>query len=223
MLRCAAMCGAVLLTPAAHAQTSDNQVWTSVSITGPVSDTSRFLVWFDGHARFSDDAGGLGVSILRPGIGWKASDSVSLWGGYARVTSDAGDGDLEEDRLWQQATYSLPDFLSGQVSGRTRLEQRWLETSDDTGWRLRQSFRWSRGLNGSPLSLAVWNETFFAFNDADWGQQAGYDQNRAFAGMTFRMTERSQLEFGYLNNHVQRNGPDASNHNLVVSFSFRPS
>ncbi|MEZ6013185.1 MAG: DUF2490 domain-containing protein [Hyphomonas sp.] len=206
----------------AHAQTTDQQIWTSVLVSGPVSDDSRLLVWFDGHARFSDDMGGLGVSILRPGLGWKMNDNLSLWGGYARVTSDSGRGDLEEYRFWQQATYSLPGMFAGKSSGRTRLEQRWREAGDDTGWRLRQSLRWTKTLEETPISLVLWNETFVAFNEADWGQADGYDQNRAFAGLGFRLTDRSQLELGYLHNHIRRSGPDASNHNLAVSLSVRP-
>lgn len=218
----AVLAGALFFISPAHAQTTDRQVWTAVSFTGPVSEESRLLIWFDGHARFSDDVGGLGVSILRPGLGWKLNDDVSLWSGYARVTSDAGSGDIEEDRFWQQSTYSLPDFLDGQVSGRTRLEQRWRDTGDGTGWRLRQSFRWSRQISEMPFSLVLWNETFVAFNETDWGQQSGYDQNRAFAGVGIKMNGRSQIELGYLNNHIRRSGPDASNHNLVVSLSLRP-
>jgi hypothetical protein len=218
----ATLSGALLFISPAYAQTTDRQVWTAVSFTGPVWEDSRLLMWFDGHARFSDDAGGLGVSILRPGLGWKVNDKVSLWSGYARVTSDTGSGDIEEDRFWQQSTYSLPGFLDGHVSGRTRLEQRWRDIGDGTGWRLRQSFRWSKQISETPLSLVLWNETFVAFNETDWGQQSGYDQNRAFAGVGFKMNERSQIDFGYLNNHIRRSGPDTSNHNLVVSLSLRP-
>ena len=203
------------------AQTSDQQVWTSVSMTGPVAENSRLLIWFDGHARFSQDAEGLGVTILRPGLGWKVNDKVSLWGGYARVTSDSGSGDLEEDRFWQQSTYSVSKLFSGQVSGRTRLEQRWRDTGDDTGWRLRQSFRWARPLGSDNLSLVLSNEIFWSLNDADWGQGEGYDQNRAFAGFAVKVSDRSQFEFGYLNNHIRRPGPDASNNNLAISYSLR--
>ena len=71
----------------ASVKADDNQLWAAFLLNGPVSDDNNFLVWFDGHARFRDDASDLGVSIIRPGVGWRMNDTVSLWAGYARVIS----------------------------------------------------------------------------------------------------------------------------------------
>ena len=47
---------------------SDFQAWNALAIAGPVKDDGRFLLWFDAHARFRDDASDLGheVQIPRP-------------------------------------------------------------------------------------------------------------------------------------------------------------
>lgn len=217
-IRAAAAAISLALAAPAAAQDPDGdfQAWSALFVSGPASKDSRVLLWFDGHARFRDDAGDLGVSILRPGIGWRVNPDLDLWAGYARVISrpEAG-ADVEENRLWQQATYPIAPAFGGALAGRTRLEQRFRETGDDTGWRLRQFVRWESAAR--PVSLVAWNELFVNFNDADWGQNAGFDQNRLFAGAAWRPNKSVRFEGGYLNNVL--NLPGASeqvNHNLSV-------
>lgn len=195
---------------------SDFQAWSAVILTARPAESSRLLLWFDGHARFGNDASDLGVSILRPGVGWRVSDNLDLWTGYARIVSRAGDApEIEEDRLWQQATYPVTDILGGKLSGRTRLEQRFRETGADTGWRLRQFARWERRFAGSPFSVLLADELFINVNDADWGQRAGFDQNRLFIGGALRLSKQARFEAGYLNNILNLAGPDdRTNHNL---------
>lgn len=196
---------------------SDTQGWAAFAVSGPVKTDGRFLVWFDAHARFRDDVGELGVSIIRPGVGWQATKDVQLWAGYARVTNHLDGPDIAEDRIWQQATYSLGDLLGGSFSGRTRLEQRFREGGADAGHRLRQFFRWSYPLGGE-WSAVVWDELFFPLNDADWGQRSGFDQNRGFAGLAWKPAPRLRLEAGYLNNYINgAAGADRVNHNLSVA------
>jgi hypothetical protein len=208
------------LSGAAHAQSdSDFQAWSALFFTGKPAEDSRLLLWFDGHARFNDDASDLGVSIIRPGLGWRVSDKVDLWAGYARVVSrsDAAP-DVEENRIWQQATYPVSTLFGGALTGRTRLEQRFRETGDDTGWRVRQFVRWERRFEGSPLSPVIANELFVNVNDADWGQQSGFDQNRLFAGGAWRVSKNVRLEGGYLHNRLNTAGPGGqTNHNVFFN------
>ncbi len=200
----------------------DFQLWTALSANGPVSDDSRFLVWFDGHARFRDDASELGVSIIRPGVGWRLNDDVSAWAGYARVVARRdGAPDVKENRIWQQATYRLGGAFGGALSGRTRLEQRLIEGADDTGWRARQMIRYARPLADTPFSAVVSNETFIAFNDTDWGAASGYDQSRNFVGVGYKLADNVSVESGYMLNHIARqNTDDDFNHVVSVSLSL---
>lgn len=215
----AAGCAAFASTQAAA---DDAQLWTALFVNGPVAADSRLMVWFDGHARFRDDVERLGVSILRPGVGWRLDDNgTTLWAGYARVVSRSETApNVEENRLWQQATYRIGEASGFRVSGRTRLEQRFVSTGDDTGWRLRQFVRAEKKFGASDFSMVGWNETFFAFNDTDWGARSGYDQNRAFIGAGWQAAKNWRLEGGYLFNHIRRaNAPDALNHALSLSIS----
>lgn len=214
-------CSALLAMCAttARADTSDFQAWSALALSGTPSDESRFLLWFDGHARFRDDAGRLGVSIIRPGIGWRVSESLDLWLGYARVVARAGGApDVEEDRVWQQATYPISAVWGGKLSGRSRLEQRFRDSQDDTGWRIRQFLRWEKPLASEGLSVVLWDELFVDLNNTNWGQDTGFGQNRLFAGLARRWSQGMRAEIGYLHNAINTAGPNnASNHNLSAS------
>jgi len=124
------------------ASANENQLWLAVATNGAISEESKWRYWFDGHARSQDDRSELGVSIIRPGIGYRVSDNVTVWGGYGRIVARRAGPDTDENRIWQQATYPISSaWWGGKLTGRTRLEQRLIEGADDTGHRVRQSFR----------------------------------------------------------------------------------
>lgn len=210
------ICIQVVISPA---RAQDTQLWTALISNGPVKKDSRLLLWFDGHARYSDDVSRLGVSILRPAIGYKLNNNISLWTGYAYVVSRAdGRNNIIDQRIWQQATYSIGQGDWGSLSGRTRLEQRFLNTGDDTGYRLRQFVRYTKPL-APKWKFVAWNEIFIALNDTDFGAEDGLDQNRTFVGANFAVSKRFSLEAGYLLNRLRRPGADGlTNHNISLNF-----
>lgn len=219
LIRCIAVVGAAVCIAPAHAD--DTQGWLAGFVSGPVAKDSRVLVWFDGHARYRDDAADLDVTILRPGVGWRVGNGLDLWVGYARVTTERPGPNVEEDRAWQQATYPVTEWFGGRLTGRTRLEQRFRDAGSDTGWRLRQFFRYARPLGPeSPFGLLLANEVFVSFNDADWGQRSGFDQNRALAGGYYQPHPRFRLEAGYMHQYIRGPGaaPDRTNHNVSLAF-----
>lgn len=206
------------LAASGPALADDNQLWSSVNVSGPATQGSRVLLWFDGHARFREDGQELDVTLFRPGVGYRINPKLDVWAGYVRVAARRDGPDLIEDRAWQQATYQLAEAAGSRLSGRTRLEQRFRDTGDDTGWRVRQQLRFVRPVAGTPLSLVAHDEIFFSLNDADWGQRSGFDQNRAFLGGAWQATKPVRLEAGYLNQHIKGAGPapDRTNHILSV-------
>ncbi len=205
-----------VVAPAVSAQ-DDTQGWTALFVNGAPVDDSKALLWFDGHARFSEDVSRLGVSIIRPGVGYRVNDGLALWGGYARVVSRAtGRDNITENRIWQQATFGIASGTLGTLTGRTRLEQRFLNTGDDTGWRVRQFFRWLKPV-GDRWSVTAWNETFVHLNDTDFGAEAGFDQNRFFVGLRWRAFDAFSLEGGYLLNTINGPASTANNNNFSIS------
>jgi len=218
-----------LQSSAARAETiEDEGWWTAVFSQGDIEwrpDTaSRWRWWFDGHARFQDDADGFNVSIVRPGIGYKLTDNTTLWAGYGWIhTSPIGGGpDFDENRIWQQVTWSdkAGDFRIGL---RSRFEQRFLETGDDTGLRFRQFVSARAPISADQrLTMMAWDEVFIHLNDTDFGTRTGFNQNRAFFGFGWNRCpeqSRSRVEIGYLNQFIDsRTGADRMNHLLSVNF-----
>jgi hypothetical protein len=48
----------------------------------------------------------------------------------------------------------------------------------------------------------LWDEVFVTLDDTPGGPAAGFDRNRAFAGILRRWSPRASLEVGYLLQHV---------------------
>ena len=184
---------------------------------------SRLLLWFDGQARYRDGVTDLGLTIIRPGIGWRLTDRTKAWAGYARVVGRRNNGpNVEEDRAWEQLTYPIADVFGGSLTARTRLEQRYIEGADDTGHRVRQSWRWARPIGSSDWSWLVANETFINLNNTDFGQDTGYAQNRAYLGLGLKLKSGPGFTFTYLSNHIDNPfGDNIRNDNFTVSMSLR--
>ena len=205
----------MLLATNAVSGDNDFQAWSQIAINGSATKDSRFLLWFDGHARYGDDASRLATSIVRPGIGWKATDKLNLWVGYARVRNPQDGLDIKEDRIWQQATYPIVSIFGGTLTGRSRLEQRTRDDfGDDTGNRLRQMVRWSKPLKNPDYSLILATELFVGLDDTDWGQRSGFDQNRAYAAIGWQAAKKTRLEFGYLHNNINSAGSSNTTNNV---------
>ncbi len=218
-----ALLAAPALAPsAALADDTDDQAWLNVTAQQRLS--GKLLLWAEVQGRFGEDASRLTQSIIRPGLGYEVSPKVQLWAGYGYITNHAASGpDQTEDRLWQQASWTVGKVAGGTFSSRSRLEQRWVDGGDDTGWRVRQFFKYDRPLKpGGDASLVLTSETFVATNDADWGARSGFDQMRNFAGVGFSVAPKARLEIGYLNQFINRTGSnDRINHIASVSLLKR--
>jgi hypothetical protein len=92
------------------------------------------------HYRHHSRAGQI---LLRQAIGYRINPKTSVFGGYAYVRTDnLGAKVLDEHRLFQQANFSILDAgKSGVITGRTRIEERFVEGSGEVGWRMRQQIR----------------------------------------------------------------------------------
>jgi len=199
----------------------DGGVWFSANTQGVLGDRCAHKPglrwWFDGHLRYLDDSGGYNQSIIRPALGYAINPNTALWWGYAWINElpTSGAPAFNENRMWEQLTWSRKCQRASMLS-RTRLEQRFVETGDDTGWRFRQLVKVDRPLDFQPrLSLVAWDEAFFDLNSTDWGQQGSFSQNRLFIGMGWKFSGKNKpkIEVGYLNQFLRRQSAvDQSNH-----------
>lgn len=221
---------AFVLSGAVTAQTeTDEGFWFMFLATGGFGDTeeepSKLRWWLDVQPRFSNASGGMGQFLLRPGLGYATSETTTAWLGYAWIETErsvASSSFFTEHRIWQQFLWK-PKIEGFRFMSRTRLEQRFVETGSDVGWRFRQFVKGAWPLPFEErLALTAYDEVFFHLNDTDWGATKGFDQNRLFVGLGWKFDTGVLGEIGYLNQYVGRTGPDRMNHilsiNLILSF-----
>lgn len=209
----------------ARAQTKDDTgLWVMLMMEGGLGkqgeQPSRLRWWLDIQPRYLDNTSGLKQGLFRPGIGYATSERTSAWLGYARIYTGTDIGQSSnEDRIWQQFLWK-PQVGAFGFQSRTRLEQRFLDTGSETGWRFRQFVKASWSLPGdSRFSLAGYDEVFLNMNETDWGQRIGFAQNRLFLGVGIKLGEsrRTKLEVGYLNQRIDGVTNDRMNHILSIN------
>lgn len=213
--------GALLVALPAQAADEDAQIWNAATASIDVGD--RYVLWLEGQMRWSDDASRLGQVLLRPGIGVKLNKTTTATLGYAYVFTDpVGPAEIDEHRVWQQLTYRLAGDGKGvTLTGRSRLEQRWVRGADDMGWRMRQQLRLTAPLTGQVKAFA-WSEAFISLDDTSWGQNSGVDRWRNSIGVAVPLNKAITIEPGYINQWVVRRGRDRVHHigNITLAAKF---
>lgn len=218
-----ALLAIVSAQPANAETTQDEQVWVNLTAMGPIS--GDLLYFAELQPRIGDGISRVDQLLLRGAVGWKLSPSVTVYQGYAHVvTPTEGGRDVNEERSFQQLNLALGKPWQGELSSRTRLEQRWRKDGDDMGWRLREMIRYEKPLkaDSDAVNALVSAEAFFALNDTDWGARSGFDQLRTFVGAEVALAGKSTAEIGYLNQVIDRTlGRTQVNHVASVSVFFR--
>ncbi|HUD95126.1 DUF2490 domain-containing protein [Sphingobium sp.] len=220
---CLFACLALLSAPARAATSEDEQFWLNLTAMGSIKDE---LVYFaEVQPRIGDGISRVDQALFRGAIGWKLSPSLTLYQGFAHVVVPIEAGkDANEERSFQQISWTMGKPWGGELSSRTRLEQRWRSDGDDMGWRLREMLRYEKPLkaNSDAINALVYAEGFAALNDTDWGARSGFDQLRSFVGAELGLPGASTLEVGYLNQLInQRAGNTRVNHVASVTLFFR--
>jgi hypothetical protein len=210
-------------TQSAAATTEDEQVWMNLTAMGPVSGALSYFA--EVQPRIGQGVSQADQTLLRAAIGWKLSSSLSVYQGYAHVMLPTKDGrDINEERSFQQVNWIIGKPWQGELSSRTRLEQRWRSDGSDMGWRLREMLRYEKPLmpESSAVNALIYAEGFIALNRTDWGQKAGFDQLRSFIGTEIKLMGTSTAEIGYLNQYIdQASGAKRMNHVASVTLFFR--
>lgn len=212
--------GCAASTPA-FAVEEDVQLWTTLVVTGPIK--GPLVANIEGGARFDRDVGRLGIAYIRPSIGYRVTPAVTLSLGYAHFTTFVDNArDVQEDRAWQQVEGRLGKLGSGSLTGRLRLEQRFVNTGSENGYRLRARLRYQGKLGTKGPDLVVQTEPFFGFNRTAWGQPDGLDQVRSFVGIVTPLAKGLSIETGYQNRYVRRIGRgDRVDHIVPVTMTVR--
>ena len=212
----------LLAPPAAKAQTVEKeQVWLNLTVMGAMGEDGVYFV--EAQPRIGDGAR-LEPLLLRAAVGWKLSPDVAFYQGYGRIITQVDQGpNLAEDRSFQQLSWTIARPQRGEISSRTRLEQRWRSDGSGTAWRLREMIRAERQVAPSGLAALAYAEVFVGLNDTEWGARSGFDQLRSFVGAEVPAGGQSTIEVGYLNHWVhQGRGRDRVNHVASIALFLRP-
>jgi hypothetical protein len=200
----------------------DSQIWGSANVNVKLSDKWRFQQELT--TRFSDNRDGLYEVESVTMLGYRPAKDVTVAAGYVHNPQYAGgDFTVMEHRAREQVTFdNVARIGASKLSARMRMEQRWREHVDGTGWRMRPYVKFSLPLaTGSKTSLVLSSETFVNLNTTPFQKQDGLDRMRNFIGINTPITKSVSAEFGYLNQHgFVRGGEDTSDHVASVSLSL---
>ena len=233
--------GLIFSSPAAADKTvEDFEVWGGVFTQGNFGfvnpnnpDLKKFRWWMEGQGRFGNDATQFTQSLIRPGLGYAITDKIVVWAGYAWAPTAEPltiAHPFNEHRIWQQVTWA-DNFSFGRLSARSRLEQRFfdhnapLPGANDVAHRFRQLVKLAVPMPSIDpnLSFIVQSELFIAMTTIDNNPgfiSRGYDQNRAFVGLGYKVNQYATVELGYMNQFINRPHsarPDQMMHNLVAN------
>jgi len=222
---------ALILTaciPATATATEDDVgAWAIFSASGVIGDrdAGRWKYWLDLQERHFDIGSGANQQFVRPGVGYSLSDTLTAWGGYARVEARSRAGaTAHEDRLWQQLIWRSRYSATATLETRVQLEERSVSLGADTGYTLHLRVGYLADMGAARCHrLSLFVEPVFDLRDTDWAGPAGLRQVRLYAGWRFPITGAWAIETGYLlqNIHNERIG-DLRNHIAIVSLRLRP-
>jgi len=209
--------------------TEDFYTWAGFEMTGglpannPYLKNFRYKLFMQG--RFGDDSTRFTQGLIRSGVGYAFSEKVTAWLGYDWIPTSRPLAlqPFNDHAIWQQL--SLRDNYSFiTVISRTRFEQHFFDIpgSSDAAYLFRQMFKFSMPMPFvSPrVGFVVWNEIFANLNSTDAGTRSGFNQNRAFAGVSYPINKNQSLEVGYMNQYINRPHnprPDQMLHVLSVT------
>lgn len=172
----------------------DFRLWSPVYLTVPLS--SSFIGYMEVNPRFGDDVSELDQLFFRPALGYKLTDHLSIWQGYAWIGSYQPRF-TGEHRSFQQVIYSRK-FSFFKMLSRSRLEERIIDRADGTAMRARTLLRADFPIPQAPnWAIVVYDEIFVNLNSVGHGPEAGLDQNRFFLGMNHRLTQYLNMDLGY--------------------------
>ena len=185
------------------ASDEDMEFWFNPSVTKAAGD--RTSIELETAQRFRNDPRN-DTWFVR---GWiKRDDAMgNTWG--AGIEQRWNGPDQREVRLLQQVGYEL-----GPIDLRTRVEQRFVSTDPQTGWRVRQRIGTSIPLGDSDnsWSLTADAELFVTVRSTDPDGQTGVTGLRTFVGFE-REFGRYEVSLGYLRQQdVRDNAPDRIGH-----------
>lgn len=173
----------------------------------------------------------------RDALTYRFSPRVQVAAGYVFTYTDRyGDFPVarafNEHRTYQQIAVRH-EIGKLALEHRYRTEQRWIQnytTGDNFYWRYQGRFRYQvRGAFPISKATAAGRQWYLFFGDEmllGYGPNHGlntFDQNRAFAGIGYRVTRNNSLELGYLNQFLIQRNNRVEEHNQAFRLQWSSS
>jgi hypothetical protein len=173
---------------------------------------------FEVNPRMGLDTEQMDQLLIRPAGGVQLTRSISLWQGYAWVGTWVPRY-VSENRLFQQLLIENRFKRWGMVN-RTRMEERFIEHTARTAYRMRHFIRITVPFKEeSPWALVGQEELFINLNKVASSLTPGINQNRVFLGVNRRLHPKLNVDLGYQYQYINRNAPvtDRHNHCLMIN------
>ncbi|MEQ8704745.1 MAG: DUF2490 domain-containing protein [Phaeodactylibacter sp.] len=172
-------------------------------------------------------------SLMRVGLDYYLTDNSTLTAGYGWIESfpygeQPVPATFTEHRIWQQ--WSINQRVGRlYVNHRYRLEQRFLEHPENSGYVFRQRARYRlmtilpighRDLADHAFFLSAYAEPFISFGEGVGANILG--QNRLYLALGYRFNSRVNFQLGYLNQYiVKADGQHHErNHDLQAGLTY---
>jgi hypothetical protein len=226
-LRLAGTCRFALLVAALvgaepAAADDDSQIWAGGSVTVKLPDKWRLSE--EVTSRFSDQKNGLYEIESNTLVGYAVGKGVTLWAGYTHDPQYAsGNFTTMEHRAREQVTFdNFAQLGRGKFNGRIRMEQRWREGQDGTGWRVRPWLKYTLPFRkGGKTALVLSTEPFINLSTTGFQRTKGLDRVRTLIGISTPLAKNLTIEAGYLNQHIfVRGAPDHNDHVASVALNL---
>ncbi len=193
--------------------------WTQAVGEGNLSSLDERLstvrLWVESQGRFNNSNPMENMSfyqgLIRSAVGYAVTDRLTVWGGYTYLpTENYGQRYVGEQDAWPAIRYIFPTRI-GTFTLREMVEMRFTR-GDAPGIRPRTLIKLLHPFEFEPrLGLVLWDEFFFNANNVannPNGGFSGFNQNRAFAGISWIVNENARLEFGYMNLMANKSKPE---------------
>ena len=184
--------------------------------------SDRWRLQEEATVRFSDNRNGLYEIESNTLLGYRLNKFVTVWAGYTHDPQySAGDFTVMEHRAREQVTFDgFAKLGKGKLNGRLRLEQRWRNGVDGTGWRVRPYLKYSLPIAGK-TAINLSTEPFFNLNTTPFQRKPGLDRVRNLVTVSTPLTKTLTGEAGYMNQHgFVRGGPDTSDNIAYFGLSL---
>ena len=198
----------------------DFGIWAPVIINAPI--TKKVKGYFEVNPRIQENGTHINQLLVRPALGYKLNENLSIWQGYGWVTNYLPRF-FREQRIWQQILHEK-EFPKFTLINRLRLEERFMQNVEGVNLRTRYMLKGIYPIGKRKIwGIVMYDELFINLVSHFGGPQAGIDQNRFFVGLNRKINDNLTVEGGYQMQYINLNGPsiDKLNHialiNLYVS------